>query len=261
MPSLQRRSGTDEFFSIIFGISVQLARTYLFIKTAIKAVIYIVLVAILSFCGDPFQLTTNFYFAKKQNLLNEFGVKLGWFWTLLLLVPFIYITTKAHGKNTYVVLDRFVIFERRTGRCYGSEQSSRSNCRTDGGKWIPGFDISGHCFLLIYSSLIICEESHAFRNIPYVYEKGSTSRRTKQSLNEVFTIKIYFLLLFALHLIWDFELIVTTLCYHHIHHKLVGAAFGIACWYFTYHIWYPVIGVPPAPICIKVRQKHPLASE
>lgn len=53
---------------------------------------------------------------------------------------------------------RFVNFERMTGHCHGSEISSRSSCREDGGKWVPGFDISGHCFILIYSSLMICEE-------------------------------------------------------------------------------------------------------
>lgn len=45
-----------------------------------------------------------------------------------------------------------------TGHCHGSKLSPRSTCSIDGGKWVPGFDISGHCFILIYSILIMCEE-------------------------------------------------------------------------------------------------------
>lgn len=65
-------------------------------------------------------------------------------------------------KILIIVPFRFVAVEHMSAYCYGAKTSYRSDCASCGGKWVPGFDISGHCFLLIYSILIICEEVGKF---------------------------------------------------------------------------------------------------
>lgn len=57
-------------------------------------------------------------------------------------------------------------YEQHTAQCYGAEHAQRHTCDLEGGKWVPGFDISGHTFLLIYCILIICEE--VFFNWNYI---------------------------------------------------------------------------------------------
>lgn len=48
--------------------------------------------------------------------------------------------------------------EKLTGKCMGATAGHRRECFDLGGKWIPGFDISGHTFILLYSILLITEE-------------------------------------------------------------------------------------------------------
>ncbi|KAJ1877147.1 hypothetical protein LPJ66_012165 [Kickxella alabastrina] len=60
------------------------------------------------------------------------------------------------------LFDRF--FVRTGGLCSlpnGPKQlapSSMQVCRSAGGRWLGGHDISGHCFLLIHSALFLFEE-------------------------------------------------------------------------------------------------------
>lgn len=62
----------------------------------------------------------------------------------------------------------FVRVERHTSRCehHHSHFGTRDECHSGGGQWLPGFDISGHTFLLIYSALLLSEEASAYRNWP-----------------------------------------------------------------------------------------------
>lgn len=59
-----RRSGIAEFGNIVTGISVGVARKYLFFSTAKKAVVYLIVVIMLSLYGASFKLPEDFYFAK-----------------------------------------------------------------------------------------------------------------------------------------------------------------------------------------------------
>jgi hypothetical protein len=58
----------------------------------------------------------------------------------------------------YLVTGAILQYEKFTEKCDGFATKSRTKCREHGGIWTPGFDISGHCFLLIYCSLLIAEE-------------------------------------------------------------------------------------------------------
>jgi hypothetical protein len=39
-----------------------------------------------------------------------------------------------------------------------------------------------------------------------------------------------FVLLFLLHLLWDFQLVVTALYYHDFWQKMIGATIAVVCW-------------------------------
>ncbi|VDK43800.1 unnamed protein product [Anisakis simplex] len=217
---MAHQSVLNEVLDIIGGIVVQIARKYLLIKPEKKSVFYLIVVFILSIFAVYVPLSNEYYFVQKDNILNKYGVKLGWFWTCVIVGPFVWYTSRAHGKNAqeavmdlsrivvatalwYFCTNSFVTFERMTGYCHGAKSSSRSTCYSNGGKWMPGIDISGHCFLLIYSILIMCEE--------------------------------------------DFELIISILHYHHVFHKVTGALIAVSCWFVTYRFWFPITQFPPMP--------------
>ncbi|EFO17685.1 hypothetical protein LOAG_10816 [Loa loa] len=261
--SVQHHSNVAEACDILCGISIQFARKYLYLRTDRKAIFHLLAVFLLSLFAALVPLPDHYYFVKKNNILNNYFVKLGWFWTCIVVCPFIWYISTAIGQSMsgiiqnlsrmviativwYYCTHSFVVFEHMTGHCYGSELSPRSSCSVDGGKWVPGFDISGHCFILIYSSLIICEEALAFRSITIVHR----TRRTPSVKNENL-IRIFFICMCVLHLLWDFELLISVLYYHHIYHKVMGALIAILCWYFTYHIWYRKVGIPPLPLQLR----------
>ena len=115
---------------------------------------------------------------QKTNIFNELFVKWSWAWTMGLLVPFVYATatvySAANARNIrqqmarllvatllwYFCTSSFISLEGRTGQCTVAELSgtSKRDCHQQGGTWSMGFDISGHCFILIYCCLIISEE-------------------------------------------------------------------------------------------------------
>lgn len=231
-----------------------------------------VAVLILSAFAAYFPLPDHYYFVQKSNFLNQYGVKLGWFWTCFVVCPFVWCTSRARRKNPqnsladlcrviiatgfwYFCTNGFITFEQMTGHCHGSKSSSRSACRTNGGKWVPGFDISGHCFILIYSILVMCEESLAFRNLPSTPRLRSLHSQPDHYPIEGYTaiIKVFFFLTFVLHILWDFELLISILFYHHVYQKLVGSTIAVLCWFVTYRAWYPTTGIPPMPSTQKIR--------
>uniref|UniRef100_A0A0R3RFM6 FIT family protein n=1 Tax=Elaeophora elaphi TaxID=1147741 RepID=A0A0R3RFM6_9BILA len=258
--SVQHHSNIDEVCDALCGILIQFARKYLYIRTDRKAVFHLLAVFLLSLFAAFVSLPDHYYFVKKNNILNSCFVKLGWFWTCVVVCPFIWYISTAVGQGMsgiiqnlsrmviattiwYYCTHAFVTFEQITGHCRGSKLSSRTSCAADGGKWVPGFDISGHCFILIYSSLIICEEALAFRTITVTHRTRGLSLVKNEN-----RIRIFFICMCALHLLWDFELLISVLYYHHIYHKVMGALIAVLCWYFTYHVWYRRVGIPPLPL-------------
>lgn len=274
---MSRQSTLSEAFSIISGISIQIARKYLFVRPEFKAVLYFTIVTVVSVFAAYFPFPDHYYFVQKGNFLNEYGVKLGWFWTCFVICPLIWCTSRMHGKDQrgsllnlariavatafwYLCTTAFVSFERMTGRCLGAKSSSRSTCRADGGKWAPGIDISGHCFIIIYSILILCEESSGFRKLPGPARKSSGHQQLSEGRHHgeyLIVTRVFFFLTFILHIVWDFELLVSVIYYHHVLHKIIGALVAIFCWFVTYRAWYPFVRIPPMPFnsTFKMQQK------
>lgn len=268
------------FLDVMESLILHISRKHLLLSTRYKAIVYFLVVFVLSFVAPMFKLPRS-YFAQKQNFLNLWFVKWGWAWTLFVLLPFMYMTISVYtaGRPTlmvkqlarlgvghaiwYFCVNSFVGIEKRSRSCSVAEHNhSESSCLAAGGRW-QSFDISGHCFLLIYCCLIIAEEAKAFQgwsrlrpiferrqqNAPelqlFSAEEASSCANSYAAYD--FWVRVWFVLMSTLSFLWEFMLIVTTLYFHTIAHKLLGATVAIICWFSTYHVLYPVqnsLGVP-----------------
>ncbi|VDO52428.1 unnamed protein product [Haemonchus placei] len=137
----------NEFKSLRTRLMV--ARRFLFIDPKKKAVAFLAFVALLSLVSSFVTLDNSLYIVQKHSVFNQYGVKLGWMWTCFTVGPFIWFSSRAHHRTDS--------FGGSGIRC-DIIRYSRTMCKEKGGVWIPGFDISGHCFLLIYSMLVMAEE-------------------------------------------------------------------------------------------------------
>ena len=119
------------------------------------------------------------YFANSDNFINQWFVKCGWFWTGILLSSFIYFTSNTYGcgrmnivKNNlsrlaiasavwFSMTSLFNAIEAKTGMCEYTQYRRKDICINNGHLW-RGFDLSGHCFLLIFCNLVMHEEGKAY---------------------------------------------------------------------------------------------------
>lgn len=145
---------------------------------------------------------------------------------------------------------------------------TKRGCLKAGHFW-NGFDISGHVFILIYSSLVLIEEARPIIGWDNIKEhlrvedhnrkvQESSSSNPLRNLNndEISTlrslyhkntpiIKLLFVAITVLQLLWDVMLVCTMLYYHRMVEKVVGGIIAIVTWYFTYRAWYPSKLLPP----------------
>ncbi len=214
-----------------------------------------------------YKLAPASYLSLKSNIFNRYFAKLGWAWTIGLLGPFIYltlITTHNHYQILtrhlvrllvatgvwYIITLLFALLEEYTGSCENADRLglSRKECLSNG-KWQTGTDFSGHTFLLLYALLIINEEVKS-------YDKGTksvdqASAKTKNPSGDTLAnidhpswklyskiIRILYVLLAALTILWEFMLLSTALYFHDPHHKLIAAGIAVFFWYITYYVWY-----------------------
>lgn len=215
-------------------------------------------------------------------------MKLGWFWTLLFSSPFLYFTNftlccgdlqkflKHHVPRLVIATffwyswtSVFNVVENAYGRCNMKSYETKRGCLKAGHFW-NGFDISGHVFILIYSSLVLIEEARpiiGWDNIKEHLRIEDHNRKTQEpspssnplrNLNttEITTlralyykyspiIKLLFVAITVLQLLWDIMLVCTMLYYHRMVEKVSGGVIAIFTWYFTYHVWYPAKSVLP----------------
>lgn len=252
----------------------------LFYDVNLKVALYLGSLFLISLIGDflPYPKT---YFARSDNLFNVYFVKLGWAWTLLLCSPFMFMTSytlccgdakrfiKHHLPRIIIATffwfswtKLFNIIENAYGRCNVRGFDGKSSCLKAGHFW-SGFDISGHAFILIYSSLVLIEEARPIVGWEYIKEhirneehnrtageKSSTNplrylkdediKRLKM-LYEKYTpaIRMLFIGCAVLQLLWDIMLVCTMLYYHKMIEKMLSGIFAILTWFFCYRVWYP----------------------
>ena len=216
-----------------------------------KAAVYWLVVLAGSFIHQFLPLPQS-YLSNKRNVFNVYFVKLGWGWTLGLLIPFISLTSSVYTSfnptamlkhlsrmavgtfGWYFWVNLFVYIEELTGQCEGEETlSSKKSCHLQGYHW-DGFDISGHAFLLMYSALIISEEIQVKRwwAIPRKNQTGTLLDRISPLVDLVF------ICIGSLLVLWEFMLVCTTVYFHTVHQKVLGALIALFTWYVTYGVWY-----------------------
>ncbi|KAF7696139.1 acyl-coenzyme A diphosphatase FITM2 [Silurus meridionalis] len=189
----------------------------------------------------------NTYFSNRRNLFNVYFVKFSWGWNLLLLLPFIYLSN-SYNKNLTFAFQRlaslvvataiwyscteiFFYIENVTGACYDNTQtiqdglSTKSECKTAGFFW-EGFDISGHCFILSYSTLLIMEEMVPMLHLVQHYKNRPTF------------LDALYLALNAIAVIWVWMFACTSVYFHNMIQKFLGTSLGVLSWYLTYKFWY-----------------------
>lgn len=288
------------FTDMAITLVLHVCRKYLFMNMSHRIGFYIIFVTALSFFGELAPLPRHFYLTNRRNVLNDVFVKWGKFdqfsrirlvfhirfsgllWTLAFLSPFVYYTSKVYSgddlRNIRQQMARLIVsvvlwflctgifghVERISGFCTKSAYPDRSACAVGGGRWLS-FDVSGHCFLLIYCCLMIEEETRVYRNWDRItdllnqarsggdpVELMSLTEREKAVIREkhekyTLWIRLGFLALTLLHLLWDFMVAITSLYYHNWPQKIAGVAVATAAWYLTYGLWYRMPRSPGMP--------------
>lgn len=165
----------------ILMVILHVCRRAVLIDAKYKVGIYLGFLFIGSTINDIGFPIPRTYFSNKHNALNVYFGKLAWGWTMILTSLYIYFTTNVYcagdqrrimrhllrmvvGTAVWFLFTNFFVYvESKTGSCSGGKITSRTTCLNKGHKWI-GFDISGHCFLLIFCHLLISEELRTLFN-------------------------------------------------------------------------------------------------
>lgn len=257
-----------------------------------KVGVYIIGTLVLSVVSD-FTSKSTHYLARPDNLFNLYFVKFSWGWTLLLTSGFVFVTSRAYScgrsavmKNQFMRLivatgvwygltGVFLFVEESSGICNVTKFLNKAECLAGGFRW-KGFDISGHCFLLTFSSLFVIEEAKAYlgwerikdmiRNEEHrrlntdmlIRGKDGDSVLSKLSLDEFLHLRKHYTTLTpfvralfcglaALVLLWDVMLICTALFFHIMIEKVVATCAAVLTWFVLYrgiyvHDWSP--GLP-----------------
>lgn len=269
---------------------LHVCKKIIFFDTNLKVPLYLGSLFFVSLIGDflPYPKT---YLARSDNLFNVYFVKMGWAWTLLFSLPFLAMTsvTVCCGDHQRLVRNHlprlgiatgfwfvwtkvFNVIESSYGRCSIRGFDSKSGCLKAGHLW-NGFDISGHAFILIYSSLILMEEARSIIGWESIKEhlRNEEHNRTKQDSMQTTnplkslkdddlkalkyfytrftpTIRLLFIGMTMLQLLWDIMLVGTMLYYHRMVEKVLSGIIAVLTWFFTYRAWYPTATLLPDPV-------------
>lgn len=278
-------SSVLEVFALMI---VHICKKILFFDTNLKIAVYLGALFLLSLVADVFTFPKS-YFSRTDNIFNQYFVKIGWFWTLFLTVPYVLLTsfTTCCGKRRTITtahLSRLLIatffwytwtnlfnyVETQYGRCNLKGFSDKITCLKNGHFW-NGFDISGHCFILIYSSLVMIEEARAINGWERIKdfirdEKYARSMDDKSasvnplkniSTDELDVLKVSYenytpyvrallILIALLQLLWDVMLVSTIIYYHIMVEKFISGVIAIFTWFVTYRVWYTIPNVMPS---------------
>lgn len=271
---------------VLLQMLMFLCKKIIFFDVNLKVALYLGSLFLVSLIGDftPYPKT---YFARSDNIFNVYFVKWGWAWTLVLSVPYLVLTScilccgnrekliKEHLPRILIATffwffwtKIFNFIETMYGRCNVKNYDSKISCLKGGHFW-NGFDISGHAFILIYSSLVLIEEAKpivGWENIKDYLRNEEHNRLTREepssnplrnlddvelkhvkSFYEKYTpiIRILFISMTALQLLWDVMLVCTMLYYHKMIEKVLSGIFAILTWFLTYRTWYPANSLLP----------------
>ncbi|XP_012561973.1 acyl-coenzyme A diphosphatase FITM2 [Hydra vulgaris] len=213
------------------------------------------------------------YFSLRNNFFNVFFVKKGWGWTSGLLFAFLLsLLSKQKQSNVivcfknisrifvltltwYLFTSFFETIESYTGNCVGDNNLNiKEVCRNSGFLW-NGFDISGHCFLLTYCTLVINEELLATMNVVIQINNNDNNKLKKayKFLGFDFSavlfdwlIEFFSASLLLLMLLWEVMLFFTCAYFHTLMQKFLGVCFGLLAYYICYRVIF-ILKHPLAP--------------
>lgn len=279
---VQKPTSVKEILTMVL---LYVCKKSIFFDVNLKVALYLGSLFLVSLIGDFVPFPKVSYFSRSDNLFNVFFVKLGWFWTLIFSVPYLALSSyticcgdvKRLCRNHlprlliatmfwYGWTKFFNVIETSFGRCSTRGFETKSTCLKAGHLW-QGFDISGHAFILIYSSLVLIEEARPIvnwesikdllRNEEHNRNGGDGARGSlvtnplKNLKDEQMTalkvlyqrytpiVRTLFVGMTALQLLWDVMLVCTMLYYHNMIEKVISGIIAILTWFFTYRAWYP----------------------
>ncbi|XP_053980958.1 acyl-coenzyme A diphosphatase FITM2 [Hylaeus volcanicus] len=266
---------------ILVTMFLHVCKKSLLFDTRLKVAIYCGAIFVVSLIAD-FTTMPRTYFSRSDNALNQYFVKWGWGWLLTVTVPWVALTAHTLGCGRRSILLKhlgrlglatiawllwtklFHYIETNYGRCLNTRDvqlQTKAKCLQSGRFW-SGIDISGHTFILIYSSLILAEEGSSligWEGIKDLIMREEHSRVTPNEpsagpLRNLSNFDLEFLkkahraltpylrgLFVAMtlqQLLWDIMLISTILYYHIMIEKFMGGVAAILTWYVTYQWWY-----------------------
>ncbi|EFN86798.1 FIT family protein CG10671 [Harpegnathos saltator] len=274
---------------ILVTMLLHVCKKSLLFDTRLKVAIYCGTIFVVSLIAD-FIAMPRTYFSKSDNALNQYFVKWSWGWLLSVIIPWVALTAHTIGCGRRPVLLRhlgrvvlatfawlawtklFHYVENNYGRCLSTRDvqlQSKVKCLQSGKFW-SSLDISGHTFILIYSSLILAEEGASLIGWEGIRDLVMREEHTRATPNETSTgplrnisntdleflkkahwaltpyLRGLFVVMTMQQLLWDIMLVSTVLYYHIMIEKFLGGVAAVITWYVTYHWWYklPNNGLP-----------------
>ena len=253
---------TSDIFRILHNIILAFCRRIIFAPPTLKILVYLCLIIIGPFLKD-LHLISNRLLSSKTNVVNKYIAKLDWMWSIVLLIPFVYLTSLIYTRGHYGLIIRhlirlliatsiwyimkflFIRIESLTDMCKPTEIRgvTKQICHGSQYQWQEG-----HTFFLLYALLVINEEVKLYGENWKKVEDASKINMNKSdnslnlNLNRINTfsipIGILYIALAILTILWEFMLLSTVLNFYNIFHRLMAAAFAAFFWFITYHIWY-----------------------
>ncbi|KAL7677477.1 hypothetical protein ACOME3_003715 [Neoechinorhynchus agilis] len=272
VPIVVEESLWKSVISYVRSLLVYLCRQLIFKPPQHKLTYYTLIIIACSVIHSLDIPDKSVYLANKKNILNVLFIKNGWFWTLLLGVPFVVLSQCSVSSYNVASIARAILrlmvatffwygitswFEQIqmwTGsHCVNLTSDivlpslNKNDClKIRNTRWNhAGVDLSGHVFLITYSLLILTEEAQ-----PYVRFTWSKSDRMKdRTIKEIrrrigsYT-DVIFILMGLLCVLWEGMLVSTCLYFHKFLHKITAYLITVAIWFVTYQFYYVQSSVP-----------------
>ncbi|KAJ1824481.1 hypothetical protein GGH91_001824 [Coemansia sp. RSA 2671] len=190
--------------------------------------------------------------ASKRNPLNTYLAKFAWAWTTMLFVamlpfaaaPARVVLRYATATLYWLAMTRWFfgpplfdrLFVHTGGECQlplpaSDTPYSMSACRSAGGAWAGGHDVSGHCFLLLHSGLFLAEEVLAplllllLASLEHRGPAASPAARWALLAATLGLVGVWLLMLFF-----------TAKYFHGVEELVSGSLLGAAYWFAVYHM-------------------------
>ena len=266
---------------IFVAMLLHICKKSLLFDPRLKIVVYCGAIFMISLVADYVSMPKT-YFSRSDNMLNQYFVKWGWAWLLAVTVPWVALTGHMLGCGRRPILIKhlcrliiatmawmlwikfFNYIETNHGRCINTKDfqlQSKTKC-LQAGKFWSGFDISGHTFILIYSSLILAEEGAAVIGWEGIKDLILKEEHSRNVLNETSTghlrnlssedleflkkshnaltpyLRALFVAMTLQQLLWDVMLVSTLMYYHIMLEKMIGGVIAILTWFVTYRWWF-----------------------